>query len=152
MVDHFFDDLLIAGTKGIDHGLLAQVEPFPTQDLLPYDTAYLSGHVVEQYQVVLVDAAQESLGRMHEEVRQMCIAAIPGDTYQNLQFSPNWSGRTFKHVLVPVYVMTYVYRASPYQVVVNASNGRMGGTYPISWVKVALIIIAILIVLAIVNR
>jgi hypothetical protein len=49
-------------------------------------------------------------------------------------------------------VMTYVYRRTPYQVVVNASNGRMGGTYPISWVKVGLIIAAILIVLMILNR
>ena len=152
VIDHFFDDRLIPATKGIDHGLLAQVEPFPTDALLPYDTAYLSGHVVEQYQVVLVDAAQAALARMHEDVRQMCIDAIPGDTYQNLQFSPTWSGRTFKHVLVPVYLMTYVYRGSSYQVVVNASNGRMGGTYPISWIKVALIIAAILIVLMIVNR
>ncbi len=119
---------------------------------MPYDTAYLSGHVVEQYQVILVDAAEQGLARMQEEVRQMCIEAIPGDTYQNLQMSPAWSGRTFKHVLVPVYVMTYMYGRRSYQVVVNASNGRMGGTYPISWVKVALIIIAILIVLAIVNR
>ena len=124
----------------------------PTAELVPYDTAYLSGHVVEQYQVVLVDAAQAGLERMHEQVRQMCIAAIPGDTYQNLRFSPQWSGRTFKHVLVPVYVMTYVYGRTPYQVVVNASNGRMGGTYPVSWVKVALIILAVLIVLMIVNR
>ena len=119
---------------------------------VPYDTAYLSGHVVEQYQVILVDAAEQGLARMQEEVRQMCIEAIPGDTYQNLQMSPTWTGRTFKHVLVPVYVMTYMYGRQSYQVVVNASNGRMGGTYPISWVKVALIIIAILIVLAIVNR
>jgi predicted RNA-binding Zn-ribbon protein involved in translation (DUF1610 family) len=152
VVDHFFDDTLIPGTKGIDRGLLAQIEPFPTQELLPYDTAYLSGHVVEQYQVPLPDAAELGGARMYEALRQLCIDAIPGDTYQNLQMSPAWSGRTFKHVLVPVYVMTYVYRQTSYQVVVNASNGRMGGTYPISWVKVALIIAAILIVLMIINR
>ncbi len=152
VIDHFFDDVLIPGTRGIDHALLAQVEPFPTQQLLPYDTGYLSGHVVEQYQVVLVDAAGMGVARMAEEVRQMCIAAIPGDTYQNLQVSPHWSGRTFKHVLVPVYVMTYMYGRTSYQVVVNASTGRMGGTYPISWVKVALIVVAILIVLLIANR
>ncbi len=152
VVDHFFDDTLISGTRGIDSGLLAQVEPFPTQELIPYDTGYLSGHVVEQYQVVLVDAAEQALARMHDELRQMCISQIPGDTYQNLRMSPEWSGRTFKHVLVPVYVMTYVYGRKPYQVVVNATNGRMGGTYPVSWVKVTLIILALLIVFAYVSR
>ena len=152
VVDHFFDDTLIPGTRGIDHGLLAQVEPFPTPELVPYDTAYLSGHVVEQYQIVLFDAAEQARARMHAETRELCIAQIPGDTYQNLVMSPQWSGRTFKHVLVPVYVMTYQYGRQTYQVVVNGSNGRMGGTYPVSWVKVALIIAALLIVLMYVNR
>ena len=152
VVDHFFDDALIPGTTGIDRGLLAQIEPFPTHELVPYDTGYLSGHVVEQYQVILVDAAEQALARMHEDVKQMCIGQIPGDTYQNLMMSPQWSDRTFKHVLVPVYVMTYLYGRQSYQVVVNASNGRMGGTYPISWVKVALIIAVVLVVLAYLNR
>ena len=37
-----------------------QVEPFPTNELVPYDTAFLSGFVVEHYQVVLLDAAKRS--------------------------------------------------------------------------------------------
>lgn len=152
VVDHFFDDTLIPGTRGIRHELLQQVEPFPTTELVPYETAYLSGHVVEQYQIVLLDAAERALEAMHAELRAMCIDQIPGDTYQGLVMSPQWSGRTFKHVLVPVYVMTYLYRGKTYQVVVNAATGRMGGTYPVSWVKVGLIIALILIVLLIVNR
>ncbi len=152
VVDHFFDDTLIPGTRGIDRGLLAQIEPFPTQELVAYDTAYLSGHVVELYQVPLPQASELGGERMYAYLRELCIAQIPGDTYQNLQMSPHWSGRTFKHVLVPVYVMTYMYGRTPYQLVVNASTGRMGGTYPVSWVKVALIIVAILIVLMMVNR
>ena len=151
IVDHFFDDTLIPGTKGIDRGLLAEIEPFPTQELVPYDTGYLSGHVVEQYQVILVDAAEQALTRMSAILKELCVQQIPGDTYQNLHMSPAWSGRTFKHVLVPVYLMTYVYRGTSYQVVVNASTGRMGGTYPISWTKVALLIAFILIVILIVN-
>jgi len=151
-VDHFFDDTLIPGTRGIEHGLLHQVEPFPTTDLVAYDTGYLSGHVVEQYQIVLVDSAEQALAAMHETLRAMCIQQIPGDTYQGLVMSPQWSGRTFKHVLVPVYVMTYMYRTKAYQVVVNASTGRMGGTYPLSWIKIGLLIALTLIILMIVNR
>src|SRR2546430_11889366 len=35
--------------SGLSHALLKQVEPFPTNELLPYDTSYLSGFVVEHY-------------------------------------------------------------------------------------------------------
>ena len=60
MVEHFFDDEPIPGTQGVSHALLKQVEPFPTNELVAYDTSYLSGFVVEHYQVVLLDAAKAS--------------------------------------------------------------------------------------------
>ena len=60
VVEHFFDDEPIPGTQGVSHGLLKQVEPFPTNELVAYDTSYLSGFVVEHYQVVLLDAAKAS--------------------------------------------------------------------------------------------
>lgn len=148
-VDHFFDDVLIPGTKGVRRELLAQIEPFPTGGLVPYDTGYLSGHVVEHYQVVLVDAAEQAKRDMDEALREMCIEQIPGDTYQHLQMSPQWSGRTFKHILVPIYLLSYTYRGQSYQAVVNAVTGRMGGTYPVSWIKVALIVLVLLVVVTI---
>jgi hypothetical protein len=54
-LDHFFDDELISASKGITPHLLRAVEPFPTTtDLVKYDPGFLSGWVVEQYQIDLV--------------------------------------------------------------------------------------------------
>ena len=44
---------------------------------------------------------------------------MPGDTYRNLQIHPAYSGQTFKHMLVPVWLLTYTYGAKAFQVVVN---------------------------------
>ena len=60
VVEHTFDDEPVPGTQGLPIALLRQVEPFPTGELVPYDTAFLSGHVVEHYQVVLTEAAGQS--------------------------------------------------------------------------------------------
>ena len=61
VVDHFFDDEPVPGTQGVSLSLLKQVEPFPTTtELVPYSTGFLSGFVVEHYQVVLFDAAERS--------------------------------------------------------------------------------------------
>jgi predicted RNA-binding Zn-ribbon protein involved in translation (DUF1610 family) len=68
VVQHFFDDVPVPGTRGVHASLLRQVEPFPTQELVPYDTGYLSGHVVEHYQVVLIEAAQRSQEAMHQQL------------------------------------------------------------------------------------
>jgi hypothetical protein len=149
-VRHFFDDEPVPGTQGVSPTLLAQVEPFPTSELKPYSTAFLSGFVVEHYQVVLVDAAARSQQAMTEKLTQMCAAQIPGDTYRNLRINPTFSGRTFKHILVPVWLLTYTFGGKPWQVVVNGVTARMAGQYPKSPWKIALLVLLAIVVLLII--
>ena len=122
--------------------LLRQVEPFPTKDVVPYDTAFLSGHVVEHYKVVLIEAAQSAQDQMNARLQQMCGQQVPGDTYRNLQIHPDYSQRTFKHVLVPVWVLSYTYGARVFQVIVNGYTGTIAGRYPKSVWKILLLIVA----------
>jgi hypothetical protein len=149
-VQHFFDDEPIPGTTGVSHSLLKQVEPFPTKEVVPYNIAFLSGFVVEQYQIVLADAAQRSQASMTEQLHAMCAAQVPGDTHRNLQIHPRFSAQTFKHILAPVWLLTYNFQAKTYQVVVNGYTGAMAGEYPKSWWKIALLVLAAIIVLLIV--
>ena len=54
-LDHFFDDELVPASRGVREEMLRKIEPFPTTtDLVPYNAAYLSGWVVERYQIDLV--------------------------------------------------------------------------------------------------
>jgi len=117
--------------------LLRRAEPFPTRELVPYDTAYLSGFVVEHYQVVLLDAAHTARESMERQLRSLCAARVPGDTYRNLRVDATWEGETFKHVLLPAWLATYDYGAKSFQVVVNGSTGRVAGEYPKSAWKIA---------------
>jgi hypothetical protein len=141
-VRHFFDDEPVPGTQGVSHALLQQVEPFPTQELKPYDKAFVSGFVVEHYQIVLFDAAKRSQDSMTEQTREMCAAQVPGDTYRNLVIHPVFSGQTFKHILVPVWLLTYNFGAKPFQVVINGVTGRIAGEYPKSFWKILFLVIA----------
>ena len=145
-IDHAFDDDPVPGTQGLPMDLLRQVEPFPTQEVVPYDTAFLSGHVVEHYKVVLIEAAEQSQQQMHAALERLCAAQVPGDTHRNLRIFPTFSGRTFKHVLVPVWLLAYNYRTKAFQVIVNGYTGKIAGKYPISIWKVLLVILLVAIV------
>lgn len=145
VVDHAFDDEAVPGTRGVPLTLLRQVEPFPTREIVPYDTAFLSGHIVEHYQVVLLDAASRSQAQMREELERLCARQIPGDTHRNLTIRPVFSGQTFKHILVPIWLLTYTFGRKSYQVLVNGCTGRMAGQYPYSWWKILLLILVVLI-------
>lgn len=146
-VQEDFDDVLVPASKGVHPSLLSKLEPFPTTtDLVPYDPGYLSGWVVEQYQIDLVQSAQASRGRMDDLLRQSCSREVPGDTQRNLRIAPHYSEQTFKHVLLPVWLLTYTYGTKNYQVAVNGVTGRITGEYPLSWVKITIAVVIALIV------
>ena len=150
-LQHFFDDELVCASVGVKRNLLRGIEPFPTTDqLVPYDAGYVTGWTVERYQIDLLGAAKNSREQMEGELRALCAAAVPGDTQRNLQVEARWTGQTFKHILAPVWLLTYNYGAKPYQVIINGYTGRIAGEYPKSWVKIALAVIAVLIVVIVV--
>ena len=53
----------------------------------------------------------------------MCAAQVPGDTQRNLEIHPTFSAQTFKHILVPVWLLAYTYGAKTFQVLVNGATG-----------------------------
>lgn len=145
-----FDDVLVPASKGVNRQLLLNLEPFPTTtDLLPYDPGYLSGWVVEQYQIDLIQAAQDSRSRMDAQLRSQCSSEVPGDTQRNLQIAPEYSTQTFKHILLPVWLLSYTYGSKTYQVTVNGATGKISGDYPLSWVKITIAIVIALIIVGI---
>ena len=149
-LDHFFDDELVPGTKGVESKLLVAVEPFPTDKLVPYDPGYLSGWLVEQYQIDLIAAAQHSQDRMIGKLKTMCAGQVPGDTHRFLKVQSRFWDQTFKHILVPIWLLTYTYGQNSFQVVVNGVTGEISGRYPKSFWKIFFLVISILLVVGLI--
>jgi hypothetical protein len=144
-MEHFFDDELVCASRGIQGNLLRQIEPFPTKQLLPYEPSYVAGWVVEQYQLDLIGAAQQSRQRMEQQVSSMCGSQVPGDTYRNLQVHSRFSEQTFKHVLLPIWFVSYNYGARVFQVLVNGVTGELAGNYPKSFWKIFFFVMFLLV-------
>lgn len=144
-VSRFFNDELVPASKGVNHALLRGVEPFPTAELAPYDPGYVSGWVVEQYQIDLIAAAQHARDAMQRKTEAACAAEVPGDTHRNLDVDADFSAQTFKHILVPVWLLTYNFGAKTFPVAVNGYTGAISGKYPLSWMKILLTVLAVLI-------
>ena len=126
------------------------IEPFPTKELVAYNAGFLSGWVVERYQIDLIAAAKEAREEMDSEMQRLCSAEVPGDTQRNLEVESDYSGQTFKHILVPIWLLTYNYGAHNFQVVINGYTGAISGAYPKSWVKIMLAVLAALVVAGII--
>ncbi len=149
-LENFFNDDLVCASVGIHPGLLRGIEPFPTTELKPYDAGYVAGWVVERYQIDLVAAAQRARDAMNEKIRTMCAGEIPGDTYRNLNVRADYSRQTFKHILSPVWLLSYTYGAKVFQCAMNGVTGAVQGEYPKSAWKIALLVLGILVLVMVV--
>jgi hypothetical protein len=147
-LSHFFDDELVPGTTGVHAGLLREIEPFPTlTDLKPYAPEFVRGWTVERYQIDLHKAAKLNHDDMQTQIKRLCSREVPGDTQRNLQVEATYQGRTFKHILVPVWLVSYTYGARNFQVLVNGYTGAIAGEQPYSWIKITFAILAVLMLI-----
>jgi hypothetical protein len=146
-VQHFFDDDLVCASVGVHPGLLRGIEPFPTNELKPYDPGFVAGWIVERYQIDLAAAARRAREAMDAKLQTLCAQQVPGDTFRNLVVDADYSGQTFKHILAPVWLLSYTYGARVFQCAMNGVTGAIRGEYPKSAWKVALLVVAALIVL-----
>jgi hypothetical protein len=144
-LSHWFDDELVPASLGVDAARLRAIEPFPTGTLVPYDAGYLSGWTVERYQIDLVAAAKKSRDQMDAKLQAMCGEQVPGDTYRNLVVHATYSEQTFKHILAPVWLVSYAHGKTAFQVVVNGVTGTISGGRPWSWIKIALLVLLALV-------
>ena len=86
---------------------------------------------------------------MQQKTEQLCAQEVPGDTHKNLDVNADFSGQTFKHILVPVWVLAYTYGAQTFQVVVNGYTGAIAGKHPLSWIKITFAVLAVLVLILI---
>ena len=144
-VSHFFDDDLVCASVGVHPGILRSIEPFPTQELKPYDAGFVSGWVVERYQIDLIGAAERARAVMDGKMQTLCAQAVPGDTFRNLVVRSDYSRQTFKHILAPAWLLTYTYGARSFQCAMNGVTGAIAGEYPKSPWKIALLVLAVIV-------
>src|SRR6185436_5871586 len=92
---------------------------------------------------------EQSEQKMQQELYALCARQVPGDTHRNLRVDAEYSDRTFKHVLLPVWLLSYTFGTRSFQVLVNGCTGAIAGERPYSWVKIFLAVLGGLILIAV---
>ncbi len=86
---------------------------------------------------------------MDAKLQALCAQQIPGDTYRNLAVDADYSGQTFKHILAPVWLLSYTFGRKAYQCAINGVTGAIDGEYPKSPWKIAALVLAVLVAVVI---
>jgi hypothetical protein len=141
--DGYYDDVLILASKGLDQAMVDKISPFNLEFLEPYRAEFLSGWQAEEYSIGVVEGWMRARWKVLDRERNACARAVPGDTYQGLNVNTNLDSIRYKHILLPVYVAAYRYKDKTYRFMVNGQTGEVQGEAPISWAKVAAVVLAV---------
>jgi LSD1 subclass zinc finger protein len=149
-VSNSFDDLLVLASRSLPIKYANKLEPWDLNNLAAYQDEFLSGFVAESYQIGLPEGFETAKVMMQPKIRQTICQDIGGDHQRISSVDTQYSDVTFKHLLLPVWISAYLYRDHTYHFLVNARTGEVQGERPWSWIKIALLILAILLAIAIV--
>ncbi len=144
--DHY-DDVLVPASKGLPEGIAEQMKTFDTSQLVPYDASYLAGWRAEEYAIDLQPAWQKASQTIERQQRDRCAKDVPGDTHRSLSVNNAYSQQTFKHVLLPLYIASYMYNQETYRFLVNGQTGEVRGKAPYSVIKIVLFILMIVAII-----
>ncbi|MBE7186712.1 hypothetical protein [Jatrophihabitans endophyticus] len=147
-VSHFFDDVLVPASNHLPAERLAKAGPWALTTAVAYQPDYLAGYSALRYDVDPDVGRQAAAEQMKPVIRNDCRHDIGGDEQRVHRMDVSYLDVMFKLVLLPLWIATYLYAGTTYQVVVNANTGEVVGDRPYSKVKIALAVLAGLIVVA----
>lgn len=142
-----FDDVMVVAETQLPVELLQKLEPWPLRDCKPWDPQMLSGFFAQTYDLPLERGFAQAKSRMESEIEAQTRIEIGGDEQRIHSIDSVFDPITYKHLLLPVWLLSYKYRDKTYRVVVNATTGEVQGTRPWSVWKITFLVLAILAVI-----
>ena len=142
----FFDDVLVLATKGMSRELMDSLEPWPLAELQSFSQELLAGFMARTYEVELDEGFPIAQKRIDAGIASDVRGLIGGDEQRITEIKTRYDAITFKHLLLPVWLLAYRYNDKSFQVLVNAVTGEVQGERPYSFWKITLTVLSVLAV------
>lgn len=147
-VNNVFDDICVLANDGFDRDKVEALEPWPTASAKAFSAEYLAGHLCRTYDHDVEECFGEAERRMAAEIDQTVRRDIGGDRQDVNRVETTLRSLTFRHLLLPIWLLTVIYAGQPFQVFINGMTGEVQGQRPWSTVKITAAVVAALIVAA----
>jgi DNA-directed RNA polymerase subunit RPC12/RpoP len=143
----FFDDVLVLANTGLRRDFMLKLEPWPLNQAVSFNQQMLAGYLARTYDVELDTCFTEGKERIDAAIHQEVTQRIGGDTQRIHSVDSHYDAITFKHLLLPVWLLAYSYGDKSYQVFINAATGEVQGERPWSPVKIALAVLTVIVII-----
>ena len=145
-VSRSFDDVLVVASHHVEREKLEKMGPWQLAEARPYQDEYVTGYSALRYDVTPAAGAKEARDVMRGVIHGDVEHDIGGDEQRVSDMDVTYAEAMFKLVLMPLWIAGYVHAGKTFQVLVNANTGKVVGDRPYSPVKIALAVLAALVV------
>ncbi len=146
-VRHWFDDVTVLASRGMPTEYAQDLDPWDLKALTNFKAEFLSGFRTERYQVGLEEGFSRAKQLMEPTLHALICRDIGGDAQRVQQATSQYSGITFKHILLPIWISAYRYGGALHRILINARTGEVQGSRPYSpWKIAGAVILAMVIV------
>lgn len=143
-----FRDVMVPASQSLKAETLTKLEPWKLEMLVPFDERYMSGFRSETYQVDPKQGFISATEYMNGPIRSKIKDDIGGDEQRIDHTDTAYNNKALKYLVLPVWLSAYNYNNKVYQFTINASTGEVIGQRPLSWIKITLAILFVLMVIA----
>jgi predicted RNA-binding Zn-ribbon protein involved in translation (DUF1610 family) len=150
-VSRSFDDVVVPATTHVDNRYLEKLgEDWPTKQARAYQPEFLSGHHSQRYDI----EPEMGLGRAKEKMARVIERDVKrdigGDHQRIHSIDTAYSNIKYKLLLLPVWLVVYLFAGRSWQVLVSGQTGKVVGERPWSPWKIAFAVVIGLILAAVV--
>jgi len=147
-VSRSFDDVMVRATQRLEGEHQDKLEPWPLHEAVAYTPEYLAGYSALRYDVEPEAGLSSAQAIMADTIEQDCRRDIGGDEQRVQSVDTDYANLTYKLMLLPVWVVAYLFAGKTWQVLVNGRTGEVIGRRPYSAWKIAALILSIIVVVA----
>lgn len=143
-----FDDITVLANTGFEADKVKALEPWPTHEVKPFNPQYIAGHLCRTYDHDVEECFAEAERTIDATVLATVRRDIGGDDQRVHQRRTTYHRLTYKHLLLPIWLLTVIYAGRPFQVFINGVTGEVQGERPWSKVKIAVAVLVAVAVIA----
>jgi DNA-directed RNA polymerase subunit RPC12/RpoP len=127
-----FENVPVDGSTKVDDTMMESLEPYDLSEMIPFQTAYLSGYFADKYDV----DAEAGVERANERIRSSTASAFqqtvggfiaPVAETSSIRFLNN----TCHYALLPVWLLNTTYEGKLYPFAMNGQTGKLVGDLPV---------------------
>lgn len=156
-IEMTFDDIFIRANDNIPEGYFSKLQPYDKSKYVVYSDEYLAGYIADNYTVEPLDAFAIAQKRMDSRIRSAIMARYNADVQGHLSVNTQETHKSFKYMMLPVYVATTKYRDKLFSQYISGvfsdakrTKAKIAGKAPVSvWKVLATVLAGIAVVVGI---